>query len=486
MSLRWPPADASAPCCVRWACSRGHPLGERLAVRSRDPAGPHERPILFGPLESTTVTASRLPCPIAPALAAFAFVLLAANPAQAEEPASADDGGEAGVSTTASISLGEGSNAEANTDAEGQRWIDKFPPEPMMLELGIYGGVFFPSPIIELFEPDLALPDQGRKQFSLVAPDIGLRAGFYPLRHFGVEAEGGAMFGKLREGGSAQMWHARGHLVGQIGLWRLTPFVVAGAGAIGVASPRDAVGSEADIAVHFGAGLKFFINYWLLLRLDLRDNLTNKIGVGEGVTHSPEILLGLSVTLNRHEDRPLRDRDGDGIPDRDDMCPREPGPAPTGCPPDADKDAIPDEDDACPDQPETRNGYDDDDGCPDVVPEEFASLAGILEGINFDTDKDIIKRDSKPILDAAVETLEKFPQVHIEISGHTDSRGGYEHNMDLSQRRAESVRNYLVEAGIDEARIETRGAGPNEPIDTNDTSEGRANNRRIEVKILTH
>nr|WP_255216602.1 OmpA family protein [Pseudenhygromyxa sp. WMMC2535] len=168
------------------------------------------------------------------------------------------------------------------------------------------------------------------------------------------------------------------------------------------------------------------------------------------------------------------------------MCPREPGPAPTGCPPDADKDAIPDEDDACPDQPETRNGYDDDDGCPDVVPEEFASLAGILEGINFDTDKDIIKRDSKPILDAAVETLEKFPQVHIEISGHTDSRGGYEHNMDLSQRRAESVRNYLVEAGIDEARIETRGAGPNEPIDTNDTSEGRANNRRIEVKILTH
>jgi len=197
-------------------------------------------------------------------------------------------------------------------------------------------------------------------------------------------------------------------------------------------------------------------------------------------------LLGLSVTLLRKEEKPLRDRDGDGIPDRDDQCPREPGPAPTGCPPDDDEDGIPNVEDKCPTEPETRNGFEDDEGCPDIVPEEFEDLAGILEGIHFDTNKDVIKPDSKPILDRAVEVLQKYPQVRIEVSGHTDSNGEYEHNVDLSQRRAESVKNYLIEHGIAAERIETRGAGPNEPIATNDTKDGRAQNRRIEVKILTH
>ncbi len=397
--------------------------------------------------------------------------------------------GEASVS----MSTEDGAEASADGDGErepeagGERWIDRYAPDPMMVELGVWGGVLFPSRNLELFEADLNLPDQGRKQYGLVAPDIGVRAGFYPLRHFGIEVEGGVMPASLRDGsGNPIIWAGRGHLVGQIGLWRLTPFIVAGAGAVGVASPRSAVGSEVDVGIHFGGGLKFFINYWLMLRLDIRDNLTNRVGVGEGVTHSPEILLGLSVTLNRTKEKPLRDRDGDGIPDRDDQCPREPGPAPTGCPPDADDDDIPDSEDKCPTEPETRNGFEDDEGCPDIVPAEFADLAGILEGILFDTDKDVIKKESKPILDRAVEVLQKYPQVRIEISGHTDSAGGYEHNVDLSQRRAESVKTYLTNAGVDASRIETRGAGPNEPIASNDTKDGRAHNRRIEVKILTH
>jgi outer membrane protein OmpA-like peptidoglycan-associated protein len=391
-----------------------------------------------------------------------------------------------------------GVSAEANTDdvsdgsgesdePDDERWIDRYAPDPMMVEIGVWGGVLFPSPTLELFEADLGLPSQGLKQYGILAPDVGVRAGFYPLRHFGVEVEGGVMPASLRDGsGNPIIWAGRGHLVGQIGLWRLTPFIVAGAGAMGVASPRSAVGSETDVAIHFGGGLKFFINYWLMLRLDIRDNLTNRAGVGEGVTHSPEILLGLSVTLNRTKEKPLRDRDGDGIPDRDDQCPREPGPAPTGCPADVDEDDIPDEEDKCPAEPESRNGFEDDDGCPDLVPAEFADLAGILEGILFDTDKDVIKSESKPILDAAVEVLQKYPQVRVEISGHTDSAGAYEHNVDLSQRRAESVKTYLTNAGVDASRIETRGAGPNEPIASNDTKDGRAQNRRIEVKILTH
>jgi len=405
-------------------------------------------------------------------------------------PAAPPEDGEAGAQVSLSASTERDADASASADgdgSEGERWIDRHAPEPMMLELGIYGGVFFPSPNLELFEASLDLPNQGYKRYGVVAPDVGARLGFYPLRHFGIEAEGGVMPARLQDGtGNPIIWTARGHFVGQIGLWRLTPFAVLGAGAVGVASPREAVGSEVDVGIHYGLGLKFFINHWLMLRLDVRDNLTNKYGVGEGVTHSPEILLGLSVTLNRRSEAPARDRDGDGIPDRDDQCPREPGPAPSGCPPDVDEDDIPDEQDQCPTEPESKNGFEDDDGCPDMVPEEFADLAGILEGINFDTDKDIIKRESKPILDRAVEVLQMFPSVRIEISGHTDSRGGYEHNVDLSQRRAESVKRYLVDAGIDETRIETRGAGPNEPIADNDTSDGRAKNRRIEVKMLTH
>lgn len=409
-----------------------------------------------------------------------------------EEPAAEEpEEDESSVSLGGSASTDDGVSGEAEASSDGEskddRWIDRYAPEAHMVELGVWGGVMFPSRNIELFEADVTLPNQGRKQYGLIAPDVGLRVGYYPIRHFGVEAEGGAMPASLRDGsGNPTIWAARAHLVGQIGLWRLTPFIVAGTGAMGVASPRSAVGSEADIAIHFGAGLKFFVNYWIMLRLDVRDNLTNRFGVGEGVTHTPEVLLGISITLNRKKEKPIRDRDGDGIPDRDDQCPRVPGEAPTGCPPDKDEDTIPDEIDACPTEPETRNGFEDDEGCPDVVPDEFADLAGILKGIHFDSDKSIVKSESKPILDRAVEVLKKFPSVRVEISGHTDSRGEYEHNMDLSRRRADAVEQYLVDAGIDSARIETRGAGPNEPIDTNDTSEGRAENRRIEVKILTH
>ena len=419
-------------------------------------------------------------------VAGLAFA--APSPAFAGEPASGEVSLEGSASTDDGVS-GEASSSSSSKGRKpnGERWIDQYTPDPMMVELGIWGGVLFPSPNLELFGADRSLIDQGRKQYNLVAPDLGLRAGFFPIRHFGIEAERGAMPASLRDGsGKPLIWTGRGHLVGQIGLWRLTPFAVLGAGALNVASPRSAVGSESDVAIHFGVGLKYFINYWLMLRLDVRDNLTNRVGVGEGVTHSPEVLLGLSVTLNRQSEKPLRDRDGDGIPDRDDQCPREPGPAPTGCPPDVDGDDIPDLEDKCPTEPETRNGFEDDEGCPDIVPAEFADLAGILKGINFDSDKDKIKPDSKPILDRAVKVLKKYPQVRIEISGHTDSRGEYEHNVDLSQRRAESVKQYLIDDGIAAERIETRGAGPNEPVADNETSDGRAENRRIEVKILTH
>jgi OOP family OmpA-OmpF porin len=118
-----------------------------------------------------------------------------------------------------------------------------------------------------------------------------------------------------------------------------------------------------------------------------------------------------------------------------------------------------------------------------MLPKELEDVAGVMKGIHFDVDKDTITKDSKGVLDRAVDVLKQFPQVTVEVSGHTDSTGKYEHNMDLSRRRAAAVKRYLVENGIDESRITTSGYGPDKPIDTNETKEGRFNNRRIEFQI---
>ena len=108
----------------------------------------------------------------------------------------------------------------------------------------------------------------------------------------------------------------------------------------------------------------------------------------------------------------------------------------------------------------------------------------MIRGIYFDLDRDTIKPRSRPVLDRAVAVFLEFPSVRVEISGHTDSTGSVAYNRELSRRRAESVKRYLVEHGIDTARIQTRGAGPDEPIDSNRSPAGRARNRRIEFQIL--
>jgi outer membrane protein OmpA-like peptidoglycan-associated protein len=220
--------------------------------------------------------------------------------------------------------------------------------------------------------------------------------------------------------------------------------------------------------------------------------VSNRVGVGDGLTSSPEVLLGLSVTLGRKKERKAKpgagDRDGDRILDRDDYCPDVFGEPPRGCPQvcidDSDGDGLSNPVDKCPTDPETRNGFEESDGCPDEVPPELGDLSGIMEGITFDTDKDTIKSGSKARIDRAVEVMKKYPELRVRVSGHTDSQGPYRHNVDLSKRRAKSVKRYMVESGIDDSRIETEGFGPDQPIDTNETADGRAKNRRIEFTII--
>ena len=398
-------------------------------------------------------------------------------------------------------------------------WIYRWAPERNMAELGAYGGAYQTGGNHELFEPDDSLPDQGFQTYSPVAGELGARLGFYPSRYFGFEVEGGAMPTETSGFERATLWHMRGSVVGQVGRWSLTPFALVGAGALGVRSSRAAVGNDVDPSVHFGGGVKAYLSRRAQVRLDLRDVVSHQQGVDRGFrNHGFEALVGVSVTLGREtheigsvcavsdsdgdglldiEDQcvheygedpygcPMRDSDGDGFLDHNDACVDEPGLIPDGCPiRDSDADGVADPVDQCIETPENANGFEDADGCPEQLPQELADLDGVMEGIRFQMEKAIILARSRPWLDRMVELMQRYPDIRVEISGHTDDRGGHEYNVGLSLRRANAVRDYMVSHGVDADRIQTRGVGPTEPIANNNTERGRARNRRIELRVL--
>jgi len=243
---------------------------------------------------------------------------------------------------------------------------------------------------------------------------------------------------------------------------------------------------------------------------------------------------------------PDPDNDQDGVLDKDDRCPNDPGPRENqGCPDkDTDGDGIVDRLDKCPNDPEDKDGFEDQDGCPDPdndkdgildkddkcwndpgppenlgcpdkdrdgdgiidrldnCPDEpgdeanhgckkkqLASIkAGkieIVDNVYFATDKDVILKRSFPLLENVAALIGSHPEIErVLVEGHTDSRGRLQHNMDLSDRRAKSVMRFLVEHGVDAARIDARGFGPTRPIDDNRTEIGRARNRRVEFTIV--
>ena len=181
---------------------------------------------------------------------------------------------------------------------------------------------------------------------------------------------------------------------------------------------------------------------------------------------------------------PAQDEDKDGVPDDMDKCPGVKGVAPDGCPPDADNDGVADADDKCVNEPETDNGYQDSDGCPDEIPVEVKKFTGSIKGINFTSGRSAIQPSSFAVLDAAVKVLKEYPDLKVEIGGHTDSSGSAKGNQRLSQKRAESVQVYLIEHGIDADRLTAVGYGESDPVASNRTRAGRAENRRIEFKLI--
>ncbi len=224
---------------------------------------------------------------------------------------------------------------------------------------------------------------------------------------------------------------------------------------------------------------------------------------GDGILDSEDECPDDPEDFDDFEDKdgcPDPDNDQDGILDVDDLCPNEPEDKDgfedaDGCPdPDNDSDRILDEDDQCPrkdgetreETAEVYNGKDDEDGCPDrgrVIVTD--TKIEILDKIYFEYDSDIIKKVSYPILDAIVATLVGNPDIAlIEIQGHTDERGSDAYNLDLSDRRAASVRRYIINGGIEEGRMQSQGYGETQPVSPKHNEKAWAQNRRVEFLII--
>ncbi len=167
------------------------------------------------------------------------------------------------------------------------------------------------------------------------------------------------------------------------------------------------------------------------------------------------------------------DTDGDGVPDYMDQCPGTPAGVEVnaqGCPLDSDGDGVPDYQDQCPDTPAGAevNSL----GCVEDL---------VLRDVNFEFDSAQLTPSAEAILDGVSEKLMTNDQLRIRLEGHTDSVGPAAYNKELSQRRADSVKSYLVNKGFSADNITTIGYGEEQPVASNDTAEGRAQNRRVEL-----
>jgi OOP family OmpA-OmpF porin len=171
------------------------------------------------------------------------------------------------------------------------------------------------------------------------------------------------------------------------------------------------------------------------------------------------------------------DSDGDGVGDSRDQCPNTPAGAKVdekGCELDSDGDGVVDSQDKCPDTP--KGDRVDAVGCS--FKEEIK-----LPGVVFESGKAELKPESLPVLDGAIATLKRYPDIRIEVAGHTDSRGSDALNLDLSSRRAATVLKYLQDGGVSNA-MTSRGYGERQPVASNSSDDGRQQNRRVVLRVL--
>lgn len=234
---------------------------------------------------------------------------------------------------------------------------------------------------------------------------------------------------------------------------------------------------------------------------------------GDGVLDNADRCAGTAVGTLVDANGCPRDSDGDGVLDNVDQCGSTPAGTPVnavGCPRDSDGDGVLDTADRCADTPSgTRvdasgcplpvdsdgDGVrDTDDRCPNTPMGSRIDARGctvvfeagqrniVLEGVVFETGRAVLTGESQSILDRVAESLVASPEVNVEVQGHTDNTGSVAGNNRISQARAEAVRQYLISKGVAANRLTARGYGPSQPKVANTTAEGRAQNRRVELR----
>ena len=200
-------------------------------------------------------------------------------------------------------------------------------------------------------------------------------------------------------------------------------------------------------------------------------------GIKDNEDHCPD----LAGILKFHG---CPDTDGDGIMDKDDKCPIVPGVEKyQGCPPpflDTDKDGIDDYSDLCPKVPGTKKNK----GCPEIKKADADALQSAFENLLFETNKDVIVSSSFKSLETLAKIIRNNPKYKLYLEGHTDNVGDDDKNMDLSKRRAASVKTFLSNKGVGAEKISTDGFGETRPVASNDTEDGRHRNRRVEMTII--
>lgn len=176
------------------------------------------------------------------------------------------------------------------------------------------------------------------------------------------------------------------------------------------------------------------------------------------------------------------DTDGDGVADKSDKCPDVSGPKENGgCPwPDADGDGVLDKDDLCPQVKGTTANR----GCPEVTEEVVKKLNEYARTILFNSGKATFKEETYAVLENMNTILKEYPHAKFILEGHTDSDGSNALNQTLSENRAAAVKTWLVEHGIASDRLRSVGFGETKPIASNKTAKGKAQNRRVEVKLI--
>lgn len=301
------------------------------------------------------------------------------------------------------------------------------------------------------------------------------------------------------------------YFAGQDEAWN--PYVSAGAGHADfgddVLIEQTAGSDHEETRVNVGAGFRYNVSDNVSLRAELREFH----GIDES-TFDTQATLGLSFAFNRTVSEPSpepadadndgvpdsrdqcpgtptganvdskgceRDDDGDGIANSKDQCPSTPAGASVnnrGCELDSDNDGVVDSQDQCPDT--TAGAKVDDTGCEGVT----ETVETIELKVQFPTNSSVIGDAYDNEIRRVAEFMREYPETTVEIAGHSDSIGEAEYNRFLSQRRAEAVATRLTDAlGISADRVDAVGYGEAEPIASNDTAAGRAENRRVEARI---